>query len=256
MKVSAVQISDLSFSYENLPVLEKINCEITRGSFVGIMGPNGGGKTTLLKLLMGFLQPGRGRVRIFGQPPSSVLTRIGYVPQFHRTDRDFPITVLELVLLGALSKTTFWGFYPPAIKEKAESLIEELGLAAYMKKPFSSLSGGLAQRALLARSLLSDPDLLLLDEPMANIDLPSSRAILNRLQELRGKKTVLLVTHDLETVLERIDRVLCIQTGLTSYLPEEVCEHFALGLYHTPLLEISEKTHKKKRSHVPEPILS
>lgn len=256
MKECAVQISDLSFAYDNLPVLERINCEIARGSFVGIMGPNGGGKTTLLKLLMGFLQPGRGHVNVFGKSPSAMLTRIGYVPQFHRIDRDFPITVLELVLLGALAKTTFWGFYPPEIKEKAESLIEELGLAAYMKKPFSSLSGGLAQRALLARSLLSDPDLLLLDEPMANIDAPSSRAILNRLQDLKGKKTILLVTHDLNTILERVDRVLCVQTRLTSYLPREVCEHFALGLYHTPLLETPEKNSPKKKIHVPEHILS
>jgi zinc transport system ATP-binding protein len=248
MNECAVQISDLSFSYENLPVLERVDLEISDGSFVGIMGPNGGGKTTLLKLLMGFLEPSRGRVRIFGKAPEQIRTRIGYVPQFHRSDRDFPITVLELVLLGALSKASLWGKFPAETKEKAESLIEDLGLASYMKKPYSSLSGGFAQRALLARALLSDPDLLLLDEPTANIDAPSSQTILDRLQKLKGRKTILLVTHDLTTIVERVDRVLCVQTRLTSYLPTQVCEHFALGLYHTPLLG----RQRQKKDHVPE----
>ena len=250
MKKPAIQISNLSFSYENLLVLEKIDLEIPFGSFVGIMGPNGGGKTTLLKLLMGFLRPSRGSVQIFGQPPSNIRTRIGYVPQVHRSDRDFPITVLELVLLGALAKTSFCGSYPIEEKQKAESLIEELGLAPFKKKSFGSLSGGFAQRALLARALLSDPDLLLLDEPTANIDAPSASAILHRLQLLKERKTILLVTHDLTTIVERVDRVLCLQTRMTSYLPTEICEHFALGLYHTPLLGAPEH-HFQKKSHVP-----
>ena len=248
MKEPAVLLTDLSFFYDNIPALAKINLEISHGSFVGIMGPNGGGKTTLLKLLMGFLNPSEGKVRVFGKPPAEIRTRIGYVPQFHRADRDFPISVLDLVLLGALAKTSLWGSYPAAVKEKAESLIEELGLAAHMKKPFGSLSGGFAQRALLARALLSDPDLLLLDEPTANIDPPSSAAILNRLQLLKGTKTILLVTHDLATIVERVETVLCVQTQATSYLPTQVCEHFALGLYHTPLLGIP----KQKKGHVAE----
>lgn len=223
-----IEIEDLCFSYDRIHVLHKVCLQIEKGEYIGIMGPNGGGKTTLLKLLMGFLSPTAGTVRVDG--------KIGYVPQVHKTDRDFPITVHELILLGALSKTTFWGTYPIEIKEKALWLMEKLGLFSHRNKVFGSLSGGLAQRALLARALLSDPDLLLLDEPTANIDPLSTKIIFEMLAELKGKKTILVVTHDLKTIIERVERVLCVQGNVISFLPKDVCEHFALGLYHTPLM--------------------
>lgn len=229
----AVFSSQLCFSYDKMQVLQNIDLEIPAGQFLGIIGPNGGGKTTFLKLLMGFLTPSSGKILVFGKSPSSIRKKIGYVPQFSQTDRDFPITVLELVLLGALSNQFS---YPKNAKNEALQLIEELGLMPFQMKAFSSLSGGLAQRALLARALLSDPDLLLLDEPTANIDPKSKLAILDKLESLKGKKTILLVTHDLKTIIERVDQILCIHTEATSYLPTQVCEHFALGLYHTPLL--------------------
>lgn len=241
MKKTAITLSQLSFSYENAPVLEQTALEITKGSFIGIIGPNGGGKTTLLKLLMGFIPPTKGHIHIFGMKPSQARTRIGYVPQFHKCDREFPITVHELVLLGALSKTSLFGAYPREIKQKALELIDELGLTPHIKQSFGSLSGGLAQRALLARALLSDPDLLLLDEPTANVDTSSTMLIMERLERMKGKKTILLVTHDLRTIAERVDRVLCIQGQITSYQPKEICEHFAFGLYHTPLLNPAQK---------------
>jgi len=235
-----IEIENLFFSYDGAPLLERVHLQVRKGEFIGIMGPNGGGKTTLLRLLMGFLTPNRGRVSVQG--------RVGYVPQVHRTDRDFPITVQELVLLGALSQCGFWG-YPKGVLARAEALMEQLGLRDYRSKPFSSLSGGLAQRALLARALLGDPDLLLLDEATANIDLPSTKIIFELLRSLRGKKTILLVTHDLRAIIEWVDRVLCVQGEVSSFLPKEVCEHFALGLYHTPLLRLrSEK--KREPAHV------
>ena len=223
-----IEIDDLSFAYDAVKILERGHLYVHPGEFIGIMGPNGGGKTTLLKLLMGFLTPTSGTVQVSG--------KIGYVPQVHRTDRDFPIAVHELILLGALAKTTWWGSYPSGIKEKANALIDQLGLTPHKNKVFGSLSGGLAQRALLARALLSDPDLLLLDEPTSNIDAASTHLIFELLEGLKGKKTILLVTHDLKTIIERVDRVLCVQGEVNSFLPKDVCEHFALGLYHTPLL--------------------
>ena len=236
-----IEIKNLSFYYDMVKVLEKVNLRVMEGEFIGIMGPNGGGKTTLLKLLMGFLKPTHGKIAVAG--------KIGYVPQVNRTDRDFPITVYELILLGALSKTTFWGTYPSAVIEKANELIELLGLTPHKNKVFGSLSGGLAQRALLARALISDPDLLLLDEPTSNIDLASTMVIFELLEAMKGQKTILIVTHDLKTIIERVDRVICVQEGISSFQPKEVCEHFALGLYHTPLLGLPSNHFQPDKDH-------
>ena len=236
-----IEIEDLFFSYDSVNILERVTLGIGAGEFVGIMGPNGGGKTTLLKLLMGFLKPTRGKVAVQG--------KIGYVPQVNRTDRDFPITVGELVLLGALSKCGFWGAYPSEVKARAAELIRLLGLEPHEGKVFGSLSGGLAQRALLARALLGDPDLLILDEPTANIDAQSTAVIFDLLESLKGKKTILIVSHDLKTIIERVDRVLCVQCEVSSLKPKDVCEHFALGLYHTPLLGLPKNHFKKDEGH-------
>ena len=233
-----IEVQKLSFSYNEQEVLLNVNWTVEQGEFIGIMGPNGGGKTTLLKLLMGFLTPSKGKIRVNG--------KIGYVPQVQKTDRAFPISVNELILLGALSKTTLLGTYPASIKEKANALIERLGLTQHRKKMFGLLSGGLAQRALLARALLSEPDILLLDEPTANIDPASTKVIFEILEELKGKKTIILVTHDLKTIIERVGRVVCVQGKVSSFLPKDVCEHFALGLYHTPLMGLPENHFDKE----------
>jgi len=235
MNSPAITASNLCFSYEKTPVLQEAEFKVLQGEFIGIIGPNGGGKTTLLKLIMGFYTPLRGNLHILGQSPLYMRQRIGYVPQVTQTDRDFPITVLELVMLGAVMNRFS---YPYHTKEKALQLIDDLGLTSHTSKAFASLSGGLAQKALLARALLADPDFLLLDEPTANIDPTSRIAIIEKLEALKGQKTILLVTHDLRTIIEKVDRILCVQTQVISYLPRDVCEHFALGLYHAPLLPI------------------
>lgn len=243
-----IEVSGVSFGFEGRPVLKQVSLRVEKGEFVGIIGPNGGGKTTLLKLLMGLLPSQQGTISIDGKTPVRARQLIGYVPQAHRTDRDFPITLLELVLLGAVSKTSWLGIYPREVKERALHLIEQLGLMAHRDQSFGALSGGLAQRALLARALLSDPAILLLDEPTANIDTPSMQIFFRLLQQMKGAKTILMVTHDLNTIVERVDRVLCVQGQVNSYLPKEVCEHFALGLYHTPLLGLPHN-HFKVGAH-------
>ncbi|MDE3045422.1 MAG: ATP-binding cassette domain-containing protein [Verrucomicrobiota bacterium] len=226
----AIEWDHVVFGFDKEPILQESSFSIEQGTYVGIMGPNGGGKTTLLKLLMGFLKPWQGSIQIFDQSPLQARPRIGYVPQFLRSDRDFPITTEEVIQLGCLTK--------PEKKQDAELWIERLGLLPHRNKPFGTLSGGLGQKTLIARALISDPDLLFLDEVTANIDPPSALAILDLLQSLKGKKTILLVTHDIKTIVERVDQILCVQGAINTYLPGQVCEHFAMGLYHTPLLEL------------------
>lgn len=238
----SIKIEDLSFSYTDLSVLKHVNLCIESGEFIGIMGPNGGGKTTLLKLIMGFLEPTRGEVFVNG--------KVGYVPQVQKTDRDFPISVHELILLGVLSKTRAFGIYPQSVKDQANLLMDRLNLTKYKNVMFGRLSGGLAQRALLARALISDPDILLLDEPTANIDPISTKVIFEIIEELRDKKTILLITHDLNTIIERVGRVVCVKGQVTSFLPKDVCEHFAMGLYHSPLMGGCETFSIKEEGNV------
>ena len=243
---SVVNFENVSFAYTaEDPIFNSINFTVASGEFIGIIGPNGGGKTTLLKLLMGFLKPNTGRIHVFGKSPGLALANLAYVPQALHFDREFPISVLELVLSGRLSRLPWYGIYTQADRKAALDALEKVGLLDMKAQPFGELSGGQAQRALIARALVSEPKLLLLDEPTASVDTQAQGEIYKILKELQGKMTILMVTHDLKAAIELVQRVLCVQGGVLSLLPQEVCEHFALGLYHAPLklptLSVGEK---------------
>lgn len=224
-----IKVVDLSFSRHKTLILDGINLSVKEGEFVGIFGPNGGGKTTFLKLLLGLLKPSHGSIEIFGKSPETVRSRMGYVPQAKLFDPQFPISVLDVVLMGLLSQKM-----TRAAKEKAHSVLEKVHLLDKANKPFGTLSGGQAQRVLVARALVGAPDILLLDEATVSIDAEAEKTIYELLTQLTGKITILMVTHDLKS-LEKADRLLCIQQKLSIYKPKEVCEHFTLGLYHPPI---------------------
>lgn len=228
---SSVSIKDVSFCYDNVLSLEKVSLSLSKGDFAVFFGPNGGGKTTLFKLLLGFLKPTSGSVALFDRPPEQMRHQVGYVPQKTPFDPLFPLTTLEVILQGALSKTSWWGHLPTAWQEKGRELMCQMGLEAHEKKRFGALSGGLAQRTLIARALLTNPSLLLLDEPTANVDPKAEEEILEILLNLKGKTTLLLITHNLETVTHHADHLFCIHRKASPYLPHEVCNHFSLGLY-------------------------
>jgi zinc transport system ATP-binding protein len=228
-------IQDLEFSYDKTPVLQGVNLLIQEKEFIGIFGPNGGGKTTLLQLILGFLRPQKGKISLLGKDPQETRQRVGYVPQSLRFDQEFPLTVLDLVLMGALNQLNWLGRYPSEVQDKAATLLARVGLKGKEKTPFGALSGGQAQKALIARSLLSEPLLLILDEPTAHVDPEGERSIHELLMELKTQMAILMVTHDLQTILDKVGRLLCVQNRVLSLKTSEVCEHFALGLYHTPL---------------------
>jgi zinc transport system ATP-binding protein len=246
MTSKALSIEDLSYQYDSLPTLEDVNVEIESGEFVGIFGPNGGGKTTLLKLILGLLPLKKGKVRLFGHRPEEARQWIGYVPQSARMDRDFPITVLEVVMMGALRKLNWLGRFPSEVKKNALFALEQVGLQHKAKASFGTLSGGEAQRALIARAIVDKPRMLILDEPTANIDPVGEQSIHELLLELNQSMTILMVTHDLQTILDKVGRLLCIQRKVTCLKAKEVCEHFALGLYHTPLTSHSHFSNLKR----------
>lgn len=230
-----ISVRDLDFCYDKIPILEKVNFSIDSGEFIGIFGPNGGGKTTLLKLLMGMLKPDRGVIQLLGEDPNHSRGQIAYVPQILRFDKDFPISVIEVVLMGCLSKLHWWGGYPKGTKEMAHEALHKVGLADVAKASFGTLSGGQAQRALIARAIVNHPKILLLDEPTASVDPQAEQEIHQLLVELNRAMTIVMVTHDLQSIIDKAQRLLCVHHQVTTMRAKEMCEHFALGLYHPPL---------------------
>lgn len=238
----AVSVKNLSFSYQEMQVLKDISFEINPGQFIGIIGPNGGGKTTLLKLILGFLKSDVGTVEIFGKSPTTAHLSMAYVPQLLRFDKQFPISVMELVLEGRLSHLPWYGRFSQIDKEIAKHALERVGLAELHNRPLGSLSGGQAQRALIARALASEPRLLILDEPTASVDSQAESEIYGILKKLQGDMTILMVTHNLQAAIELVEKVICVQK--TSFIldPKQVCEHYAFGLYHAPLIKLTATT--------------
>ena len=230
-----INIEHLDFAYRDALVLEDASLKIRKGEFIGLFGPNGGGKTTLLQLIMGFLSPKRGKISIFGHSPKMMRKHIGYVPQHMRFDRSFPISVLEVVLLGCLSKLSRWGSFSADAKDRAREALEKVELSHKASVPFGTLSGGEAQRVLIARSIIDEPQLLLLDEPTASVDPHAEQVIYRLLLELNKTMTILMVSHDLQTIVDKVKRFVCVHRRVTEFETKQVCEHFALGLYHTPL---------------------
>lgn len=224
--MNLICIENLQFHYDKDVIIETVNLTINKGEFVGIFGPNGGGKTTFLKLLLGFLKPTSGKIELS-------CNKIGYVPQAARFDKQFPVSVLEIVLMGFLSQCNIWGRYPSYAKQKALAAIERVGLKGREKQAFGTLSGGQAQRVLIARAIVNDPDLLLLDEPTANVDPEAESAIFDLLEELRKSMTILLVTHDLQGIVDKADRLLCIHKAARFYSRSDMCSHLSLGVYHS-----------------------
>jgi zinc transport system ATP-binding protein len=235
--MTAVKVDRLNFKYGAAPVLTNVSFEIQEGEYVGIMGPNGGGKSTLLKLLMGFLEPESGSIKIFGENPDEARSQIAYVPQTLSCDKQFPISVWEVVLSGRISHINWWGLYSAKDKKIALESLEEVGMENFSKVPFGTLSGGQMQRVLIARALASCPKLLLFDEPTASVDPHAEAEIYRLLKQLKKDMTILIVTHDLNAAIDQVERLLLVQGTVQSMTLAEVCEHFAMGLYHTPIVK-------------------
>ncbi|MEA3512144.1 MAG: metal ABC transporter ATP-binding protein [Campylobacterota bacterium] len=218
-----LEIKDLTFGYDKQNVLENINLVVEKNDFLAIIGPNGGGKSTLLKLILGLLQPKSGDVKLFGTKQNR--NNIGYVPQNTNVNIDFPITVLEVVLMGHNSKRKTYFGYSKEDKICAMGALEKVTMDKFANEKIGKLSGGQRQRVMIARSLCSNPDVLILDEPTASIDVKGQKDIYNLLKELNEHITVIVVSHDISVILGYAKKVAHINKNL---------------VYH----DISEKTTK------------
>jgi len=214
----ALRFDRVSFSYGNVRVFEKASFHIHQGEFVALTGPNGSGKTTALKLLLGLETPQAGKIELFGGSSLRQSGRVGYVPQQTNSDRAFPISVREVVKMGRLNSSS--RFYSGQDKTAVEEALEQAGITDLAGRPFNALSGGQRRRALVARALASliknnsgtgiaEPGLLVLDEPTANMDAESEDRLFATLGKLKGDTTILIVTHDRDFVSSMVDRVLC-----------------------------------------------
>jgi len=226
-----IQLQDVSFSYDGVPVLEDVNLTVTDGDFVSIVGPNGGGKTTLLKIILGLVRPSRGNVRVFGLPPVKARSRIGYMAQQSTFDFLFPVNVLDVVLMGRLGHGAGLGFYSREDRRAALQALDRMEMEPLQNRPFSRLSGGQRQRVLLARALASEPELLLLDEPTANVDAAIETELFEILDMLNRHMTIMLVTHDLGFVSAYVRSVICVNRRLAVHPTSSITGEMIHELY-------------------------
>ena len=213
-----ISLENVSFSYDRLPVLEDVSLQVEDKEFLGIVGPNAGGKSTLLKLVLGLLKPQIGQVRVLGKKPRQQRKAIGYVPQYPAFARDFPITVEQVVLLGRLGSGRLLGRYSAEDYRAARLALEEVEADDLAQRLVGALSGGQLQRVLLARALVSEPQILILDEPTANIDMRLESDIFDQLKRLNERMTILVVSHDIAFISDYVHRVACLNRTL-------VCHH-------------------------------
>jgi manganese/zinc/iron transport system ATP- binding protein len=216
----ALKVDELSVNYDKTPVLWDVHCEIPEGKLVGIIGPNGAGKSTFLKALLGMVQPLSGRITFFGEPYKKVMQRIAYVPQRSSVDWDFPITAYEVVLMGRYGKLGLFKWPKAADSQATERALDMVGMLPFASRQISQLSGGQQQRLFIARALLQDADLYLMDEPFAGVDMATEKAIIVLMDKLKVQgKTLLVVHHDLSTVGAYFDWVVMLNTSLIAEGP-------------------------------------
>ena len=225
-----ISIRDLSFAYEERQILSEVNLAVWPFDSVCVVGPNGGGKTTLMKLIIGLLTPDNGEVLIFGKPPEVNRKLIGYVPQYAVYDRQFPISVKEVVCMGRLGRS-ITGRYNSEDWNRTMHALGEVGLARFADHSFSALSGGQRQRALIARALASGGEILILDEPTANIDQESESHLFELLGELNQRMTILMVTHDVGFASKFFKRIACVNRRVVIHPTSELTGELIKEMY-------------------------
>jgi zinc transport system ATP-binding protein len=244
-----ISLRDVTFSYGSTPAVENASFAVAEREAVCVVGPNGGGKTTLVRLILGLLTPQRGEVRVFGLPPRQARPRIGYMPQHMQHDRQFPVTVMDIVLMGRLGLSEFHknsngegrhekgrlgrllGWPDRADRRAALEALAQVGMEDLRRRPFAALSGGQRQRVLIARALCGKPDLLLLDEPTSNVDSLLEGKLLDLLGELNRHMTIVMVSHDLGFVSSLVENVICVNRRVVVHPTSQITGEAIHAIY-------------------------
>jgi len=243
-----ISFKNVCFDYGQATVLRNVHFTLFERESACIVGPNGGGKTTLIKLILGLLQPRSGSITVLGDSPRKSSARIGYMPQSTYFDQDFPIQVFDIVLMGRLGKHAA-PFHSKADKQAAMRALEETGLADQARHPFTSLSGGQRQRALIARALACEPEILLLDEPTAHVDPAMEEQVNATLVQLSKRLTVITATHELGFVSNRVSRVLCVNRTVKLHPTSEITGKIIEEIYGPDLKMVRHDHQCSEKGH-------
>jgi len=245
-----IEIRNLWYSYDEYPVLKEVDMDVQQGEFLAIIGPNGGGKTTLLKLILGILKPDRGYVRVFGKEPRESAGRIGYVPQDTSLNRDFPITVFDVVLMGKLGGRRRRRADSKRDREVVEESLTRVDMWKYRKSRIGELSGGQRQRVFIARALTSEPEILFLDEPTASVDVEGQSTLYHFFNELNKTVTIVVVSHDVSVLSSYVKSVACVNQRVYFHDESEITPDMLQQAYHCPVELIAHGVpHRVLRLH-------
>lgn len=235
MSAPVLEIRDLWLSLRGVPVLEAIHLTLEEGDYLGLIGPNGGGKTMLLKVILGLVPPDRGSVRLFGEPIERARGRVGYVPQYAQFDSDFPIHVLDVVLMGRLTRERVGRRLRREDREQAFRALEQVNMVDHAHRQIGRMSGGQIQRILVARALAVEPELLLLDEPTASLDPLVGPSIYGLLEKVAHDVTVVLVSHDIGVISQYVKTVACLNRKLYYHHSKTVAPEVIEAVYGCPV---------------------
>jgi zinc transport system ATP-binding protein len=238
----AVELTGVSAGYDGVAAVEDVTLRVEAGEFLGVVGPNGGGKSTLLKVMLGLLQPFSGEVRLLGGMPARERVRVGYVPQFASFSRDFPVSVREVVLMGRLGVSRSWFRHSREDRAIADRCLRETEISDLASRPIGEISGGQFQRVLIARALASTPQLLILDEPTANIDPRVERDLFELLRDINRDLTVIVVSHDIGFVSDYVSRVACLNRRLICHTTEPLSGETMARLYGHPVRRVDHRS--------------
>lgn len=250
MAEELVRLEDVTVSFDGETILDKVDFSVMENDYIGIIGPNGSGKTTLLKVMLGLVQPDSGDVTILGESPEKGRRYIGYVPQFSEFDKVFPISVWEFVMMGRLPRSSLARRFTSDDRKKAEEALKRVDLLGLKEKQLGVISGGEKQRAYIARALATDPRIMLLDEPTANIDIKMETGFYDLLADLRKEIAIVLVSHDISVISVKVDKIACLNRKLFMHESSEIDERILEETYRCPVEMIAHGVpHRVLKEH-------